>query len=204
MCSVGSRADASRRAKVAMEMSAEQKFPFFPRPMQQSLNGWAQAAQDQGEDNLAEIKKGFGHLSKHRCAGLAALSSCPTGRDVWPIETGHMEHLPRLPRALTTAEEEHCWRAELNRIKGEMLLVVSSDNHAEAERCFLRALDVAQRQQAKSWELRCRYQPRYAMGNPRVRATGQAICSPQSTTGSPKASDTMDLKKAKALLEQLS
>ena len=38
--------------------------------------------------------------------------------------------------------------------KGALLLQQSVDNHAEAQACFHRALDVARRQQAKSLELR--------------------------------------------------
>ena len=49
---------------------------------------------------------------------------------------------------------ERRWDAELYRLKGEILLVHSAEHHAEAETCFRQALDVARRQQAKSWELR--------------------------------------------------
>jgi predicted ATPase len=44
--------------------------------------------------------------------------------------------------------------AELYRLKGELLLQQSLDNHTEAETCFHKALDVARSQQAKSFELR--------------------------------------------------
>ncbi len=56
--------------------------------------------------------------------------------------------------ALADKTEERCWQAALNRIKGELLLAVSSNNHAESESCFSQALDMARNQQAKSWELR--------------------------------------------------
>ena len=56
--------------------------------------------------------------------------------------------------ALAEKTQERCWQAELNRIKGELLRAESSDQHAEAEHCFLNALKIARRQQAKSWELR--------------------------------------------------
>ena len=56
--------------------------------------------------------------------------------------------------ALADKTEERCWQAELNRIKGELLLTVSSNNHAESESCFSQALDIARNQQANSWELR--------------------------------------------------
>src|SRR5207245_5342540 len=43
---------------------------------------------------------------------------------------------------------------ELYRLKGELLLAQSPDNHTEAETCFHHALDIARSQQAKSFELR--------------------------------------------------
>ena len=67
--------------------------------------------------------------------------------------------------------EERFYEAELYRLKGELLLqklsVVSSQlsvpnpqplapSTQEAEACFLKAIEVAQRQQAKSLELRAR------------------------------------------------
>jgi tetratricopeptide (TPR) repeat protein len=48
--------------------------------------------------------------------------------------------------------------AELNRLKGEMLLEMSKQNQtsntAEAERCFQLAINIARRQKARSLELR--------------------------------------------------
>jgi hypothetical protein len=43
---------------------------------------------------------------------------------------------------------------ELHRRKGEVLLCLSEPNRAEAERCFRKAMAVAQAQGAKLWELR--------------------------------------------------
>jgi uncharacterized protein HemY len=42
--------------------------------------------------------------------------------------------------------------AEIYRIKGELLLI--SGAQSEAEGCFRQAIDIARRQQARSWELR--------------------------------------------------
>lgn len=49
---------------------------------------------------------------------------------------------------------ERLWEAELNRLKGELLLKCDAANESEAEACFLSAIEVAQAQSAKSWELR--------------------------------------------------
>ena len=53
-----------------------------------------------------------------------------------------------LAHAHTTGES---WtEAELYRLKGELLLALSTDNHAEAEGCFHQAFAVARRQHAKA------------------------------------------------------
>jgi len=60
-----------------------------------------------------------------------------------------------LNEALTLVEknDERFQEAELHRLKGELLLAESSDQTA-AEQCFRRAVETAQRQQSKAWELR--------------------------------------------------
>jgi len=49
---------------------------------------------------------------------------------------------------------ERWCESELYRLKGELLLQQSSDNQAETEASFHKALDIARSQQAKSFELR--------------------------------------------------
>src|SRR4029450_8784823 len=66
------------------------------------------------------------------------------------------EGLRVLAEALAAAHhsgERYC-EAELQRLTGELLLLQSADQHAEAEACFHHALAIARRQQAKSLELR--------------------------------------------------
>jgi predicted ATPase len=48
---------------------------------------------------------------------------------------------------------QRSFEAGLQRIKGDLLLAVSRDTHAEAEDCFRHAIDCARRWSAKSWEL---------------------------------------------------
>jgi adenylate cyclase len=51
---------------------------------------------------------------------------------------------------------ECCWEAELNRIKGELLLNSDGEEASfrSAESCFQYALTIARRQGTRSWELR--------------------------------------------------
>jgi len=48
---------------------------------------------------------------------------------------------------------QRLFEAPLQKIKGDLLLAVSRDTHAEAEDCLRHAVDCARRQRAKSFEL---------------------------------------------------
>ncbi len=143
-----------QRAKVTIEMSAEQRNPTFLGHAM-VLHGWAQAAQEQVADGIAEIHQG---IATFQATGartwipyFLGLQAEAYGR-AKRIDDG----LASMAEALALADEteQHCWQAELCRIKGDLLLAASSNNHVEAESCFSQALDIARRQQAKSWELR--------------------------------------------------
>ena len=70
---------------------------------------------------------------------------------------GQAEHgLCVLEKALSLTDRhgERWWEAELHRLKGELLLSHTLDNHTDAEACFHQALAIAHRQHAKSLELR--------------------------------------------------
>jgi adenylate cyclase len=145
---------ARRRAKTTMEMSVEQRHSFYLGHGSVS-HGWARAAQDQVEDGIAEIDQGIATFRATSAQtwipyflGLQAETYARAER----IDDG----LASVAEALALAEdtEQHCWQAELNRIKGGLLLAASSKNPGEAESCFSQALDIARHQQAKSWELR--------------------------------------------------
>jgi predicted ATPase len=64
------------------------------------------------------------------------------------------EGLAILDEALLLVDEteEHLWEAELHRLRAELLLGLGDETQAGA--VFQRAIEVARRQQARSWELR--------------------------------------------------
>ncbi len=79
---------------------------------------------------------------------------------------------------------------------------MSSDNHAEAESCFSQAMDIARRQQAKSWELRAAVSlGRLWQQQCKVEEAHKMLSEIYGwfTEGF----DTLDLKEAKALLDDL-
>jgi len=118
----------------------------------------------------------------------------------------------RYDEALTLLEEafdhagrtgEHFHEAELLRLKGEFLLRSETHNEPiDGERCFLQAIEIAQRQQAKSWELRAttslallwRDEGRLAEARKRLERIYSWFT---------EGFDTSDLRAAKALLEGL-
>ena len=99
-------------------------------------------------------------------SGITAFRS--TGATMWlPLymaqlasayaELGQFEDAWRcVGEAMTVAEttKERWWDAEINRVAGEIALKSPEAGAPKAEEYFERALSVARRQQAKSWELR--------------------------------------------------
>jgi predicted ATPase len=110
-----------------------------------------------------------------------------------------------LAEALATVHKtgERFYEAELHRLKGEFLLMLSVEHHAEAESCFHRALAVAHRQQAKCLERRAAMSlGRLWQHQGKREAAHQllAVIYGWVTEGF----DTADIQEAKALLEELS
>jgi predicted ATPase len=102
---------------------------------------------------------------------------------------------------MKTSKEVWC-EAEVNRIAGEIALKSPQPDTAKAEAHFGRALAVARQQQAKSWELRAAMSMSRLwrdQGKPQQARELLAPVYGWFTEGF----NTHDLKKAKALLEEL-
>ena len=100
----------------------------------------------------------------------------------------------------TTGERVH--EAELYRLKGELLLQQAVPDAPQAEACFQKALAVARRQQAKSWELRAAMSLSRLWQQQGKRDDARELLAPiygWFTEGF----DTADLQEARALLEDL-
>jgi predicted ATPase len=120
-------------------------------------------------------------------------------------QTGHAaEGLTLLAEALAQAHKtgESWTEAELHRLKGELLLSLSTDNQAEVEGCLHQALAVARCQQAKSLELRAAVSLSRLWQQQGKRAEARELLA--SIYGwFTEGFDTADLQEAKALLEAL-
>jgi predicted ATPase len=145
-------------------------------------------------------------------SGITAYQS--TGATVWLrqalsylakayADTGQFhEAWRRIGEATDTTQttEETWFEAEVNRIAGEIALKSPEPDASKAEAYFERALAVARKQQAKSWELRA------AMSLARLRRDqgkqqqARELLAPVYGWFT-EGFDTLDLKEAKALVD---
>jgi predicted ATPase len=108
-----------------------------------------------------------------------------------------------LDEALAIVERggEHTWDADLYRVKGDLMLLQGAEE-PDAEVCFYTALEIAQRQGTKSYELRA------AMSLARLwQRQGKRDAARQRLSAVygwfTEGFDTADLQEAKVLLEAL-
>ena len=103
--------------------------------------------------------------------------------------------------AIDGTKERWC-EAEVNRIAGEISLKSPQLDTAKAEEYFEHALAVARQQQAKSWELRAAMSMARLWRDQGKRDEARNLLAPVYGWFT-EGFDTLDLKEAKALLEEL-
>ena len=115
-------------------------------------------------------------------------------------ETG----LGLLTKALTLADTlgQRWYKSELHRLKGELLLARSTENRAEAEACFHRALEVARQQSARAFELRAATSLARLWAEQGRRSEARNLLASVYDWFT-EGFETRDLKEAKALLDEL-
>ena len=97
---------------------------------------------------------------------------------------------------------EHWFAAELNRLKGQILLLLRQEHSEIAEELYRKALNIAEVQEAKFWELRA------AASFARLRCDQGRRAEAHDLLASvygwfTEGFDSPDLKEAKALLDEL-
>ena len=100
--------------------------------------------------------------------------------------------------AMETAKERW-YEAEVNRIAGEIALLLPEPDVAKAQACFERALEIARKQQAKSWELRAAMSMARLWRDQGRRAQARDLLAPVHGSFT-QGFDTLDLKQAEAFL----
>ena len=199
---LGEAQTAQELAEAARALATEQGFPFWGAAAT-ILQGKAQGSQGQWDTSLDLLRQG---LVDYQTAGAELL------RPMFLTHLGEaygqagqsVEGLHRLATALALVEQhqEGLWKAELYRLQGELLLAQSAAQVVAAETSFQQALAVAQKQQAKSLELRAAISLSrlWQQQGRRVEACELlTLISGWFTEGF----DTTDLEEAKALLVAL-
>ena len=118
------------------------------------LRGWALAMQGEAAAGVAHLRQALASPD----VGPEALRSywLATLAEAYGRAGQPQAGLQVLAEAVTlmATTEMRWWEAEVSRLQGELLLHLPSPDVPQAEAAFLRALDVARRQQAKALELR--------------------------------------------------
>jgi predicted ATPase/class 3 adenylate cyclase len=190
------------RAAALMALATDQGFPFWDA-CGTIHRGWALAEQGQSAEGIAQMCQG---IAAYRATGaelqrpyyLALLA------EVYGKAGQADEGLRVLAEALTavhTGGERH-HKAELYRLKGELLLTQDVPDAQEAESCFRQAVDVARQQQAKSFELRAAMSLSRLWQQQGKRAEARQLLEPIYSWFT-EGFDTADLQEAKVLLEEL-
>jgi adenylate cyclase len=214
LCYAGCLFDEMRRDAQALKDHAEELRRLSD---ERSLAGWlengisfrgeALVMLGQVQEGMAQMREGMAarRSTGARCHLLGALGSLAEAQ----AKAGHPEEgLATLDEALAQMEEtdERYCEADLHRLKGELLFAQGDQTKAslqEAENCFQQAIEVARRQQAKSWELRATTSlARLWLKQGRIDEARQTLAEIYGwfTEGF----DTPDLQEAEVLLEELS
>jgi predicted ATPase len=93
--------------------------------------------------------------------------------------------------------------AQLQRVRGKLLLRLGYDRVAEAEQCFRTTIEVAQRQSARTYELRATTSLARLLARQGRREEARGPLA-EIHNWFTEGFDTADQKEAKALLEELS
>ena len=171
-------------------------------PLVKALQGWALGEVNRAQDGISLVKEAIAELNAisttvHRGCYLAILAElharCGDFAAALEVIREAHEYLRQVGH--------HLWHAELHRTEGEVLRQAGAA-HEQVERCFVEAIDLARRQEAKSYELRAatslarlwRDQERYGDADDLLRPIYEWFT---------EGFDTPDLMDAKALLDEL-
>ena len=216
---------ALEHAEAAIALSREQGFALN-LAYGTIVRGWALVEQGQGEEGIMQMRQGLaGFLATGAGVGYSYFLALLAG--AYGTVGQPEEGLQVLAEALATVDknDEHFYEAELHRLKGTLTLQSQTsleqvktgqdkseetdprpptlDPQGEAEACFLKAIEVAQKQQAKSLELRASTSLARLWQHQGKRAEAHKLLSDVYNWFT-EGFDTKDLQETKALLDDLS
>ncbi len=197
-----------RDSRAAMEQSEEllaladeYGLPFF-RPLALSFRGWALAEEGQIAEGIAEMRWG---ITESQNAGVSARSIELAPLAECYARLGDVENGLRIVAeglAQVDRTGERTCEAELHRLNGELLLVQYMPSTSEAESAFRRAIEIAQQQSAKSWELRATMSLARLLSKQGRRDEARTMLG-DIYNWFTEGFDTADLRDARTLLDEL-
>jgi class 3 adenylate cyclase/tetratricopeptide (TPR) repeat protein len=194
--------DALEWARRLVTLSSEQRFVIWTY-FGGTVLGRLLCDEGRAEDGLAEAERslaigdaiGVG-INRPYLLGLLAEIQARLGR----VGDGFTTTTKAL--ALVDELRECMCKAELLRIRGELLLGQAPSDEMGAEAVFRRAIDVARSQQAKSWELRAATSLARLLARQDRREEARSILA-ATYAWFTEGFDTGDLREAKLLLDAL-
>jgi predicted ATPase len=188
---------ALRRLGAAETLVADQRLGFIVEP--HFLRGAALTAQGEFANAVASLREGLGRrlgTLRDRPYGLARLSEALTRQG---------EHEAALASAMEGLEAREKtgnrqWEPEFQRHAG--IALQGLNRLEDAERALQEALRVARTQQAKAFELRAAISLARLWGEQGRRTDARAVLAPVHSWFT-EGFDTVDLKEAKKLLDEL-
>jgi predicted ATPase len=196
-----SREELLARADALIAVADEHSFSY-PRPVGTVFRGWALAGSGQTREGIALLRAG---VAAFRATGAVTevpflLTLLAEAEGMAKQRDEGLEHLAKAERLM--AETEARWaEAELHRVRGELLR--SGHDPGGAERSFSQAIDVAQQQSAKFWELRAAISLARLWREQGGRNAARDLLAPTYAWFT-EGFDTPVLKEANALLGELS
>jgi hypothetical protein len=185
---------ALERLEAAEALVGEQRLGFLIEP--QLLRGGALTAHGALEDAVACLREGLAKPTQWRCYGLTKLA------DVLTRQGEHRAALSAARDALNTAEKtgQRQWDAELKRCEGVALFGLN--RLGEGEKALAESIGIPQRQQAKAFELRAAMSMARLWRDQGKLDEARELLAPVYGWFT-EGFDTLDLKEAKALLNEL-
>jgi tetratricopeptide (TPR) repeat protein len=178
-------------------ITAEHEIPFY-HALAMFYRAWLMVDAGRVEEGLGEMGRiitQFGAVPPVDWLVVALAEAC--GRNGLPDEG-----LTNIRDALTRSETTPFLRAEFYRLKGELTLLKDPRSEAEAERCLRQAIDVAQGQAARLFELRATTSLARLLTKQGRREEAHRMLA-EIYNWFTEGFDLPDLKDAKALLDEL-
>jgi predicted ATPase len=195
------RAATGRRSKTDQEGHGH--VIAIPQALAMSNQGWLFALTGNAADAIKLLASG---ITAYRSTGSRV--GIPQSLSYLArayAELGQFDDAWRLIGEAATAIEtsnEKWYEADIHRMAGEIAMKSPATDTVKAEAYFERALSVARQQQAKSWELRAAMSMARLWRDQGKREEARELLAPVYGWFT-EGFDTLDLKEAKALLDEL-